>query len=175
MPALIVCGSIFKKGCSNHLRGWDAARPALFAIIDYDLLRLLGVKAECEASVRLMGERKKSIMGKEEFSERLNKLKQSFLDSLPERLSCIDSASEVIALESSSLVELQQALKLLQVTAHDLAGAAGTFGFIELTELACKAELACLDLLASNGMPSCADRQMIDELLVALRERGRAV
>jgi chemotaxis protein histidine kinase CheA len=122
-----------------------------------------------------MSERKKSIMGREEFAERLNKLKQSFLDSLPERLSCIDTASEVITLESSSLEELQQALKLLQAKAHDLAGAAGTFGFIELTELACKAELACLDLLASNGMPSCADRQMMNELLVALRERGRAV
>jgi len=119
-----------------------------------------------------MSERKKSIMGKKEFSERLNKLKQSFLDSLPERLSRIDSASEVIALESSSLVELHQALKLLQAKAHDLAGAAGTFGFSELTESACEAEQGCLDLLASNGTPSFADRQMMSELLVALRECG---
>jgi HPt (histidine-containing phosphotransfer) domain-containing protein len=106
------------------------------------------------------------------FSERLNKLKQSFLDSLPERLSRIDSVSEVIALESSSLAELQQALKPLQVEAHDLAGAAGTFGFKKLGELARKAEIACDGLLASNGVPSLQERQMIGELLAAIRESG---
>jgi len=119
-----------------------------------------------------MKKRNKSVMGREEFSERLNKLKQSFLDSLPARLSCINSASEVIALESSSFAELQHALKLLQAKAHDLAGAAGTFGFNELTESACKAELACLDLLASDGMPSFAERRTMGELLVAIRESG---
>jgi|HubBroStandDraft_6_1064221.scaffolds.fasta_scaffold127293_3 HPt (histidine-containing phosphotransfer) domain-containing protein len=107
-----------------------------------------------------------------EFTERLNKLKQSFLDSLPERLSCIESALEVIGLESSSLVELQQALNTLQSKTHDLAGAAGTFGFIKLGELAYSAEIACGDLLASNSMPSLAERQLIGELLVAIRESG---
>jgi HPt (histidine-containing phosphotransfer) domain-containing protein len=121
-----------------------------------------------------MRERKKSIMRTlpKEFSERLNKLKQSFLNSLPERLSCIESALEVIGLESSSLVDLQQALNALQVKAHDLAGAAGTFGFIKLGELAYNAEIACGDLLASNSMPSLAERQVIGELLVAIRESG---
>jgi HPt (histidine-containing phosphotransfer) domain-containing protein len=121
-----------------------------------------------------MRERKKGIVHSlpEEFSERLNKLKQSFLDSLPERLSCIDSALEVIGFESSSLAELQQALNALQGKAHDLAGAAGTFGFMKLGELAYKAEIACGDLLAADGMPSFADRQMIGELLVAVRESG---
>jgi HPt (histidine-containing phosphotransfer) domain-containing protein len=121
-----------------------------------------------------MRERKKSIMRTlpKEFSERLNKLKQSFLNSLPERLSCIESALEVIDLESSSLVDLQQALNALQVKAHDLAGAAGTFGFIKLGELAYNAEIACGDLLASNSMPSLAERQVIGELLVAIRESG---
>jgi chemotaxis protein histidine kinase CheA len=121
-----------------------------------------------------MRERKKSIMRTlpKEFSERLNKLKQSFLNSLPERLSCVESTSEVIGLESSSLVELQQALNALQVKAHDLAGAAGTFGFIKLGELAYNAEIACGDLLASNSMPSLAERQVIGELLVAIRESG---
>ncbi len=121
-----------------------------------------------------MRERKKSIMRilPKEFSERLNKLKQSFLNSLPERLSCIESALEVIGLESSSLVDLQQALNALQLKAHDLAGAAGTFGFIKLGELAFNAEIACGDLLASNSMPSLAERQEIGELLVAIRESG---
>jgi HPt (histidine-containing phosphotransfer) domain-containing protein len=121
-----------------------------------------------------MREGKKSIMRTlpKEFSERLNKLKQSFLNSLPERLSCIESALEVIGLESSSLVDLQQALNALQVKAHDLAGAAGTFGFIKLGELAYNAEIACGDLLASNSMPSLAERQVIGELLVAIRESG---
>ena len=121
-----------------------------------------------------MRERKKSIMRTlpKEFSERLNKLKQSFLSSLPERLSCIESALEVIGLESSSLVDLQQALNALQVKAHDLAGAAGTFGFIKLGELAYNAEIACGDLLASNSMPSLAERQVSGELLVAIRESG---
>jgi HPt (histidine-containing phosphotransfer) domain-containing protein len=121
-----------------------------------------------------MRERKKSIMRTlpKEFSERLNKLKQSFLNSLPERLSCIESALEVIGLESSSLVDLQQALNALQLKAHDLAGAAGTFGFIKLGELAFNAEIACGDLLASNSMPSLAERQVIGELLVAIRESG---
>ena len=121
-----------------------------------------------------MRERKKSIMHTlpKEFSERLNKLKQSFLNSLPERLSCIDSALKVVGLESSSLVDLQQALNTLQVKAHDLAGAAGTFGFMELAELAYNAEIACGDLLASNSMPSLAERQVIGELLVAIRESG---
>jgi HPt (histidine-containing phosphotransfer) domain-containing protein len=121
-----------------------------------------------------MRERKKSIMRilPKEFSERLNKLKQSFLNSLPERLSCIESALEVIGLESSSLVDLQQALNALQLKAHDLAGAAGTFGFIKLGELAYNAEIACGDLLASNSMPSLAERQAVGELLVAIRESG---
>jgi HPt (histidine-containing phosphotransfer) domain-containing protein len=120
-----------------------------------------------------MRERKKGIMrtSPKQFTERLNKLKQSFLDSLPERLSCIESALEVIGLESSSLVELQQALNTLQSKTHDLAGAAGTFGFIKLGELAYSAEIACGDLLA-NSMPSLAERQVIGELLVAMRESG---
>ena len=121
-----------------------------------------------------MRERKKSIMRTlpKEFSERLNKLKQSFLNSLPERLSCIESALEVIGLESSSLVDLRQALNALQAKAHDLAGAAGTFGFIKLGELAYNAEIACGDLLASNSMPSLAERQVIGELRIAIRESG---
>jgi HPt (histidine-containing phosphotransfer) domain-containing protein len=113
-------------------------------------------------------------MGKlpKEFSERLNKLKQSFLASLPERLSGIESAFAVIAVESSSLVELQQALKPLQAKAHDLAGAAAIFGFSKLGELAYRAETACGGLLAANGMPSPAERQMLGELRVAIRESG---
>jgi HPt (histidine-containing phosphotransfer) domain-containing protein len=107
-----------------------------------------------------------------EFSERLHKLKQSFLANLPERLSDIESALAVIALESSSLVEVQQALKPLQAKAHDLAGAAAIFGFSKLGELAYKAETACGDLLAADGMPSFAERQMMAELRVAIRESG---
>ena len=78
----------------------------------------------------------------------------------------------MIGLQSSSLVELQQALNALQAKAHDLAGAAGTFGFIKLGELAYNAEIACGDLLASDSMPSLAQRQEIGELLVAIRESG---
>jgi HPt (histidine-containing phosphotransfer) domain-containing protein len=121
-----------------------------------------------------MRQRKEGFMGNlpAGFSERLNKLKQSFIDSVPERLSYIDSALEVITREASSLAELEEALKPLQAKVHDLAGAAGTFGFKKLGQLAYKAEIACGDLLASNDMPSFAERQMMGGLLVAIREAG---
>jgi HPt (histidine-containing phosphotransfer) domain-containing protein len=124
-----------------------------------------------------MRERLKSTAGRssQEFAERLNKLKQSFLDSLPERLSFIDQASQVIALESSSVADVLDALKSLRAKAHDLAGAAGTFGFAKLGALAYQAEIACGDLLAANAMPSLAERQMMGELLAAVRDSGRAI
>jgi HPt (histidine-containing phosphotransfer) domain-containing protein len=124
-----------------------------------------------------MRELRKSISGKssQEFAERLNKLKQSFLDSLPDRLSFIERTSEVIALDSSSAADLQQALKTLRAKTHDLAGAAGTFGFTKLGELAYQAEMACGDLLAADGMPPFAERQMMGELLVAVQESARAI
>jgi HPt (histidine-containing phosphotransfer) domain-containing protein len=124
-----------------------------------------------------MRERLKSTAGKssQAFAERLNKLKQSFLDSLPERLSFIDQASQVIALESSSVADALDALKSLRAKAHDLAGAAGTFGFAKLGALAYQAEIACGDLLAANAMPSLAERQMMGELLVAVRDSARGV
>jgi HPt (histidine-containing phosphotransfer) domain-containing protein len=124
-----------------------------------------------------MRERLKSTAGRssQEFAERLNKLKQSFLDSLPERLSFIDQASQVIALESSSVADVLDALKSLRAKAHDLAGAAGTFGFAKLGALAYQAEIACGDLLAANVMPSLAERQMMGELLAAVRDSGRAI
>jgi HPt (histidine-containing phosphotransfer) domain-containing protein len=124
-----------------------------------------------------MRERLKSSAGKssQDFAERLNKLKQSFLDSLPERLSFIDRTSEVIAHESSSLADMQQALKSLRAKTHDLAGAAGTFGLAKLGALAYQAEIACADLLAADAVPTLAERRMMGELLVAVQESGRAV
>jgi HPt (histidine-containing phosphotransfer) domain-containing protein len=124
-----------------------------------------------------MRERLKSsaVKSSQDFAERLNKLKLSFLDSLPERLSFIDQTSEVIALESSSPVDMQQALKSLRAKTHDLAGAAGTFGFAKLGALAYQAEIACADLLAADAVPTLAERRMMGELLVAVQESGRAV
>ena len=107
-----------------------------------------------------------------EFAERLNKLKQSFLDSLPDRLSCVDAALEVVARDSSSLAELQQVLTPLRAKTHDLAGAAGTFGFRKLSRLAHEAEIVCEELLACDDMPSRDERLIISELFAAIRESG---
>ena len=122
----------------------------------------------------MMKKRKKSVADQlpAGFSERLNKLKQSFLDSVPERLSFIDAGLEVIARESCTAADLRQALASLRAKAHELAGAAGTFGFAKFSKMASEAEMACEDLLSSNGVASCAERRMIGELFAALRQCG---
>ena len=102
------------------------------------------------------------------FLDRLNQLKLSFLHH------CVQRGQEIEAAYGGALSATEaglraEALQQLRDRVHKLAGAAGTHGFMPLSESARAVELRCDALLANGAALSFDDRESVRNLLLSLR------
>ena len=80
---------------------------------------------------------------------RLAKLKQNYINSMPERAKALEAAAEPLAHAWNSETAVQ-----LRTLAHQLAGSGGSYGFYDLTELARALEIRLYELAEQPSLPN---------------------
>lgn len=98
--------------------------------------------------------------------EQLQGLHDSFCAQLPERIKALDMAWRGLAKDGWN-IEAAQRMRLLL---HSLTGAAGTFGFGNVSCAAREAEIRLYALIETARPPGSAQLLQISELLATLRE-----
>src|ERR1044071_1987866 len=90
----------------------------------------------------------------EELQRRIALLKSSFAENLGKRLSELDAAFATI--DSGAPLQDQPGVKTLLEHVHKIAGSAGTFGFMEMSNIASQAEQLCDDILKGRHSSDAA-------------------
>jgi CheY-like chemotaxis protein/HPt (histidine-containing phosphotransfer) domain-containing protein len=94
-------------------------------------------------------------------TERLGELRQGFLQRLDDRISIIAAASTALMRRDASDEDRLSALASLHAEAHKLVGTAGVLGFHELSGLAHKVEIICLDRMRSDLRLNETDEELV--------------
>jgi periplasmic divalent cation tolerance protein len=100
-----------------------------------------------------------------EYADHLAALRETFRSRLP------DYHASFVKARSSFLTSGEEGLSELRRLAHTIAGAAGTFGFPEISETALEVEVACDAALAGEEPREAATgplRQLIREIELSL-------
>jgi len=100
--------------------------------------------------------------------QQLAQLRRAFVQKLPRRMQELNKAAA--ALDAASAGESAEAVELLGLLAHRLAGTAGTYGHTELGDLARRLELQCRYLQEqASAPPQREPLRIVDDLLEQMR------
>lgn len=102
-----------------------------------------------------------------EYLEKLNALKSKFLGGLGSRRRDLEAGLDRILFDHSKEESLE-GLKEIRLQAHNLAGAAGTYGFVELSRQSKEIETLCDCLIDDDRLPDRSDRDAIRRFLYAI-------
>ena len=103
-----------------------------------------------------------------EFKRKLEALRASFADSLDGTVHELESTAQGLQ-DGTSAEDVRGALQSIHARAHKLAGAAATFGFPRVGEIAQNLEERCFIMIQEASPPPGA-RQTINGLLATLGE-----
>jgi len=81
----------------------------------------------------------------EELQRRIALLKRSFKENLTQRLNELNAA--LASIDAAAPLAGQPGVKSLLEHVHKIAGSAGTFGYMEMSNIAAEAERLCDDVL----------------------------
>lgn len=105
------------------------------------------------------------------FEERLEEMRAEYASTLKDKLIEVQRTFNLVA-SHSTLDGVAVALADLRNQAHVLAGTAGSFGFSDIGKVSKKIELQCQRLIEKGGMPTKADIEEANLLVIALLELG---
>ena len=97
----------------------------------------------------------------EDVQQSIQVLKLAYASSLPEKIDEIEHALDV-------------SLEVVAALSHKLAGTAGMYGFLALSETASKLESICDLILNRDAGPGENDLRKIAELIESLQQQVRA-
>ena len=106
--------------------------------------------------------------------QQLAQLRRAFAQKLPRRMEELTEAAAVLDAAPSSEAALE-AVVLVGLLAHRLAGTAGTFGYAELGNLARRLEHLCDRLHAQASMPPHDQLHTVEDLIQQLRVLAAAL
>ena len=105
------------------------------------------------------------------FEAKLEEMRAEYASALKEKFIEVQRTFNLIA-SHSSLDSVSVALVDLRNQTHVLAGTAGSFGFSDIGKVSKKIELQCQRLIEKGGMPTKADIEEANLLVIALLELG---
>ena len=103
------------------------------------------------------------------YQEQLRLLRLAFLESCVSRGQLIEAVYKQLQQDPDGSASVALVQNLCHET-HKLTGAAGSFGFQPLSDMARQVEQRCSTLLTRNAAPDASDLTLVEKLLQQIRE-----
>ena len=100
----------------------------------------------------------------EQLHQKLSKLRQAFVDQLPEKLESLHEHWQLVTSENWP----DEATHAFHLLVHSLIGTSSTFGFTEISNKARQLEILIKNILANKTPPNTEDTEIITNIFSAL-------